>query len=170
MPITKLENTLRKLYLEDFHDFCLSLGGETAEIMSDLLKSRADAIAINITLNSFGTPLNEPSMRQSDRKLLYPSIGHLYPEGTDRLSFVGDEDELGRAIRPYKVYRTIWDKYVDNQKTIDDAMYEREVELNELAFESQFNYACFYSFVRLKEQEIRNLVWLCECIVQRAKG
>lgn len=167
MPTTKLENTLRKLYLEDFYFFCKELGGETASIMTNLLKARADAVAISITLNSFGTTLNEPNMRQSDRKLLYPSIGHLYPEGTDRLSHVGDEEELGRAIRPYVAYRSIWEKYTENQKTIDDAMYEREVQLNEMAFESQFNYACFYSFVRLKEQEIRNLVWLCECIVQR---
>lgn len=33
-------------------------------------------------------------------------------------------------------------------------------------FRPKFNYSAFYSFVRLKEQEIRNLVWICECIVQ----
>ena len=60
-------------------------------------------------------------------------------------------------------------KYINEEKTIDDAFYEREVELCELSFESQFNYACFYGFVKLREQEIRNLVWLCECILQRQK-
>lgn len=169
MPTTKLENTLRRLYLEDFYHFCCEIGGETGEIMSGLLKARADAMAINITLNSFGTSLNEPNMRQSDRKLLYAGIGYLYPEGTEKLSFVGDEDELGRALRPYKDYKVIWEKYVNDEKSIDDALYEREVQLNELAFEGQFNYAYFYAFIRLKEQEIRNLIWLCECIVQRQK-
>lgn len=35
------------------------VGGDTAEIMGEILEARADRVAINITLNSFGTPLNE---------------------------------------------------------------------------------------------------------------
>ena len=45
-------------------------------------------------LNSFGTPLNEPAMRESDRKRLYPAVGHLYPVGTSMLVDVQDIDEL----------------------------------------------------------------------------
>ena len=43
-----------------------------------------------------------------------------------------------------------WSKPV--VRNIDDAFYAREVELNEIAFDGQVNYACFYSYVRLKEQ------------------
>lgn len=170
LPTTKLENSLRKLYLEDFHAFCASLGGETAVKTCNLLKSRADAMAINITLNSFGTQLNDPNMRQSDRRMLYPSIGHLYPAGIELLSNVGDESELMQVLRPYVHYRNIFEQYQNDERSIDDAFYAREVELNEIAFDGQFDYACFYSYVRLKEQEIRNLVWICECIVQRQKS
>lgn len=46
-------------------------------------EARADRGAINITLNSFGGPLNEPSMRSTDRRRLYPAIGALYPEATN---------------------------------------------------------------------------------------
>mmetsp|Transcript_13226 Transcript_13226/g.21498 ORF Transcript_13226/g.21498 Transcript_13226/m.21498 type:complete len:391 (+) Transcript_13226:170-1342(+) len=169
LPTTTLENSLRKLYLEDFADFCQQVGGETAEIMVGLIKARADATAINITLNSFGTPLNDPNLRVTERKPLYPSMGHLYPEGTEKLSHVADEQELAGVLRLYPVYRFIFDKHQRGDKTIDDAFYEREVELNEAAFEGQFQYAAFYSYVRLKEQEIRNLVWTCECIIQRQK-
>lgn len=45
--------------------------------------ARADRGAINITLNSFGGPLNEPHMRTGDRRRLYPAIGMLYPEATN---------------------------------------------------------------------------------------
>jgi V-type H+-transporting ATPase subunit d len=76
-----LKNSLMKLYLEDFYTLCTNMGGETANIMCGLLRARADRNAINITLNSFGTPLNDPNERDTTRKSLYPSIGELYPAG-----------------------------------------------------------------------------------------
>ena len=96
VEIEIIKSSLIKYWIEDFAIYVDSLGGATAEIMGDLLKVRADTNAINITLNSFGTPLNEPAMRASDRKRLYPALGHLYPAGTSMLGDMGDEDVLGR--------------------------------------------------------------------------
>eukprot|EP01038_Epipyxis_sp_PR26KG_P009451 gene9451-12735_t len=171
VQIEILRNSLLKLYLEDFYTFCEELGGETAEVMCGLLRQRADRNAINITLNSFNTPLNDPAMRDTYRKGLYPSIGTLYPEGTEQLIKVDDDAKLVQVMSHYALYRDIFEKLSSNSEefSIDDEFYKHEVKLFELAFESQMHFGVFYAYVKLKEQEIRNLVWISECILQRRK-
>lgn len=171
VEIEIIKSSLIKYWIEDFYHFVQKLGGETAEIMGELLRVRADTNAINITLNSFGTPLNEPAMRTSDRKRLYPAVGHLYPAGTSELTEVSNEDELGRVLELFPKYAAIWGIHASGtgDKSIDDAFYERDVQTLELAFESQMHYGVFYAYAKLKEQEIRNLVWISECILQQQK-
>ncbi|CAB5376420.1 unnamed protein product [Rhizophagus irregularis] len=43
-------------------------------------------------------------------------------------------------------------------KTLDDRFFEHEVHLNKLTFQQHFHYAIFYAFLKLKEQEIRNII------------
>jgi len=171
VEIEIIKSSLIKYWLEDFHQYVEKLGGETAELMGELLRVRADTTAINITVNSFGTPLNEPAMRASDRKRLYPAVGNLYPVGTALLADVGDEAELGRALAQFPTYAAIWSQHAggNGDKSIDDYFYERDVQMLELAFDSQMHFAVFYAYVKLKEQEIRNLVWISECILQQQK-
>jgi hypothetical protein len=83
-------------------------------------------------------------MRISDRKPLYPSIGTLYPEATEILSEAGDEAALGAALDHYPVFRKIWEVHQSqgvDDKSIDDAFYEREVQMCELTFDGQMNFS-----------------------------
>ncbi len=142
-----ISNSLMKLWLQDFYRYCEDIGGDTATIMCELLAARADRHAINITLNSFGGPLNDPQMRGSDRHRLYPAIGTLYPECSSKFTDVTDDMQLAAALEPYPVYREIWAMHVNesfHDKSIDDAFFERDAEMLELAFEGQMHFGCFY--------------------------
>jgi V-type H+-transporting ATPase subunit d len=58
---------------------------------------------------------------------------------------------------------------VGSDRSLEDKFFEFEVYLNKKSFDQQFHYGIYYSFLRLKEQEIRNIVWIAECIAQQQK-
>ena len=41
-------------------------------------------------------------------------------------------------------------------------MFEELTKKFSIAFEQQFHYACFYAYIKIKEQEIKNIVWFDE--------
>lgn len=66
-----------------------------------------------------------------------------------------------------KVYRKMFaETQFKEDKSLEDAFFEHEVGLNLQSFSHQFQYSVFYSYFKLKEQEIRNIVWIAECILQ----
>lgn len=166
MNIEVIRNTLHKAYLESFYDFCQRIGGSTAETMGKILQFEADRRAFMITINSFGTELSK-----DDRKNLYPKCGHLYPEGLAKLSEAEDQEQVRQVAAYYSDYRKIFDGVGGpDGKTLEDRFFEFEVELHKLSFMQQFHFGVFYSFVRMKEQEQRNIVWIAECISQQHRA
>jgi V-type H+-transporting ATPase subunit d len=75
---------------------------------------------------------------------------------------VADEPSLGQALeRCGGVYAAIWQVHAnENQmggdKSIDDAFFEREVQLLELAFENQMHFGCFYAYVKVRCWAVRD--------------
>ncbi|ADV19611.1 V-type H+-transporting ATPase subunit AC39 [Cryptococcus gattii E566] len=174
LNIEIIRNSLYKSYLEDFHRFCQTLPAPTSEIMSRILAFEADRRTLNITINSFGTELSK-----EQRARLFPSIGRLFPEGNNALARADDIDTVVAAVDHIAEYKAFFDKAGvtsgggagadEASSSLEDEFFKHDVELNKQSFLQQFQYAVFYSFVKLKEQEVRNLTWIAECIAQDAK-
>lgn len=182
LNIEIIRNTLYKAYLEDFHRFCLSIGGPTAENMSRILEFEADRRTINITINSFNTELSK-----EQRAKLFPAMGRLFPAGNNALAKVDDIDQVRQVCENVPEYRVFFDSSGSHSRpngtstgdddgdvsavasALEDRFFAMEVHLNKLAFLQQFQYGVFYSYFKLKEHEIRSLTWIAECIAQDAR-
>jgi len=185
LHIEIIRNTLYKAYLEDFSSFCASLGSPTSEVMDLILSFEADRRTINITLNSFGTELSK-----DQRARLYPTIGRLFPAGNNVLAKADDLETVRQVCEGIPEYRNFFEVSrghaagVNGGRDFDDddddpesavaaalerRFFETEVHYNKLAFLQQFNYGVFFSYIKLKEQEIRSLTWIAECLAQQRR-
>lgn len=166
MNIEIMRNTLYKAYLDDFAQFSAKLGGATSEIMSDLLSFEADRRALNITLNSIGTELT-----RDDRRKLYSNFGLLHPHGHMELASAEDFDQIRAAMEKCPPYQAIFAKLgFGESQMLDKVLYEEEARRCVFTYEQQFHYAIFFAYMRLREQEIRNIMWVSECVAQDQKS
>jgi len=185
-----ITNMLIKLWLEDFYAYTQNLGGETARVMKEILEFEADRRAIDITINSLRTTLNDDINRHT-RQDLYCSFGKLYPNGTlKEFPEIKQITALGDKLKPYKVYYEMWkaaesepskygndglDMKVKNEQeawkkwspvieSFTDKMKRYHVNLCRQAFGGQSHFAGFYAYTKLKEQEEDNLKWILAMI------
>jgi V-type H+-transporting ATPase subunit d len=175
LNIEIIRNTLYKAYLEDFHEFCGTLGEPTAEIMQRVLSFEADRRSINITLNS----INNPNLTKEQRASLFPCIGRLFPEGNNVLARADDLEQVRVVCSNIMEYQPFFDTRGTSAANgdeergwvsqLEDRFFAMEVHLNKQSFLQQFQYGVFYSYIKLKEQEIRSLTWIAECIAQDAR-
>merc|ERR1711920_783387 len=178
-----MKATLKKAWLEDFNSFVSGLGGTTAEVMGHMLKMEADFRVLLVTMNALNTNLSTESKLQ-DRNALYPSFGYLYPEGTKELRKVWNETTVRAALEPYAKYLALFDQVKTFYETesdggnkpmstgfqsIEDLIYAENVHMYEMAFEQQYHFGVFYAWVKLREQEIRNIRWIANMVTLGTK-
>jgi V-type H+-transporting ATPase subunit d len=166
----EIKNLLKKIWLEYFFHFCRTLNPTTSEIMVDLLKFEADCQAIQIVYNSLA--MNN-QFQETERKKVIPYFGFLYPETTNQLIKAKSLEQLKQILQPFPEYYELVKEVPDPRKidefalqsglkTLDDVMFKESIKRYSIAFEQQFQFACFYAYIKIKEQEIKNIVLLAE--------
>lgn len=171
----KIKNMLKKIWLADFHKYCMeNLPGDVSrEVMDDLLKFESDCMTIQIIYNSLDiNGLVDARGREVERRNYINSLGYLYPDKDRELNDADSFDKLKQAVKGYE-YEHMLDQVSEGArgaefnaagKSIDDVMFVEKAKRYSMAFENGFHYGVFYSYLKLREMEIRNLVWLAELV------
>eukprot|EP00761_Pharyngomonas_kirbyi_P011610 gb/GECH01011636.1/.p1 GENE.gb/GECH01011636.1/~~gb/GECH01011636.1/.p1 ORF type:complete len:347 (+),score=79.90 gb/GECH01011636.1/:1-1041(+) len=154
---------LLKNYYESFYDFCMELGGETADVMKNILEFEADRTVITITRNT----LQKKELPKDDRRKLFPNFGKLV-DVHDDLGDADNDETVQEIIAPFPEYNDLF-KSTTEEESVENKFIRKAVSTYKDAFEQQFQYGSFYAWVKLKEREIHNLMWIAECIRQDMK-
>lgn len=169
LNIEIIRNKLYKNYLEAFVEFVKKeFVTPDKEIMLDLLSFEADKRVINIALNS----LNNPDLTSETKISLFPSYGKLYPVYHDSLSQIDDIEQLKQIVESVSSYKDLFSDTDSGagSKNLEDWFYLLEMQYCKDAFTQQFTLSTIWAWLRSKEQEIRNVTWIAECIAQNQKN
>lgn len=163
-----VRSSLQKIWLEDFHEFCGTLNTTTVENMDSLLKLEGDLMTIQVIYNSFE---ESDSKKEEIRNSHCPALGTLYPLHFIEIKKSKGLDELKMYLSSFPQYTAILQNLnegtgedMQNEQSLEDLMYKELCEAYSISFDEQSNMANFYAYVMLKEQEVRNVVWMAEMI------
>lgn len=154
-------NVLYHFFLDDFFLYCQNnLSGYARDKMMEYVRLEADLRVLNISINS----LNAKNISIEDRLSMFPTISSSFSSvGLSSLSVATSTEQIKQIIlSEHPHYAELFNTHVD----IDVWFIERELEALEQVFVDSFTGAIFFAYFKQKEQEIKNIYWVSECIAQ----
>eukprot|EP00347_Sterkiella_histriomuscorum_P019488 403341437 len=181
----KIKNMLKKIWIGEFHKYSMQLPDVSRQTMDDLLKFESDCMTIQIIFNSIDIKgLSDARGREGERRKYINNLGYLYPDRDRELTEADSFEKLKDACKGFEYERMLQqvsdvpsrDKQSDfggakdggssysSNMSIDDVMFIEKSKRYSMAFENQFHYGVFYAYLKLREMEIKNIVWLAELV------
>ncbi|XP_020105602.1 V-type proton ATPase subunit d1-like [Ananas comosus] len=99
---------------------------------------------------------------------LYSNFGIPITYGHEELTVCEDIDQVHAVVEKYPPYQPIFTKmsYGETQMLDEGLFMKKSCITFLLIILMQFQYAVFFGYIRLREQEMRNLMWISECVAQ----
>lgn len=186
--LDQIQLRVKKIWLQEFHKFCTTQLNETsAAVMDDLIKYECDCRTIQVIVNSFSVNvLKDARGQHENRKKYITNLGYLVPAyfchevandnaEMKNLNGVKAPKELEPALEGTNyasLMRDVqWEEAgeqrneAENDKTtIDDVLSHESSRRYSMAFENGFHFGVFFAYLKLKEQEIKNVTWLGDLV------
>ncbi|EIJ89195.1 V-type H+-transporting ATPase subunit d [Nematocida parisii] len=151
--IQYVKSILQKRYLELVYGYCI----KNRLCLEELIVFEGDKVIIEILYALINT--NIPS---TEKLNLFPSCNSFTQVHKELLINCKSISELEGILSTHSKYRNI----VGNETGIEDALLREEIRLCNKSFYIYDDYSVIYTQLVLQEIEVRNLVFLADCVIQ----
>ncbi|EQB62200.1 v-type proton atpase subunit d2 [Vairimorpha apis BRL 01] len=146
----KKQALLNKFHIEDTYNKLKN----TNLFILEILELEADRCIIDLTMNSLNMFVGK------DRLDLYPRIHSMDAKMVSSLSMVESIDDMKNILSSrYNINKDLYSELVN-----------KEVCKYCESFRIFNDVSCVYSYFKLKEQEIKNVLWIVDCVLQGRKN
>ncbi|TBU01108.1 subunit d of V-type proton ATPase [Hamiltosporidium magnivora] len=155
-----IQSTFFKNHIENFYDQINNL--DTMDYMKEILKYEGDRKIIELTINT----LDSVDIVDKKRIDLYPTVCSFDRGSICKMSECTSMESIRDVLCGHPMYKKIV-MYEDNDFMKN--LFDLEIK-NYLSSLSEFNdLSCAYCYFKLKEREIKNIMWIAECISHENK-